>query len=172
MLNGKAANTNFIVFGLTWQGLDSTNYCTRGEHASWCGWYMLWQLVKNSCISKITSKTSKSQSNNFLIVSMRNGEIWNIWCKWLQQSSLNLWLIWFEEYNKVKNTCYWLNTATYFCLFSKPRPGFPTPYVVFNCSIVWGGCLFCWYWWNCWPYLFKSILVRRVWRYQRGNYNL
>jgi hypothetical protein len=27
-------NTNFIVFGLTWQGLDSTIYHTRGEHAS------------------------------------------------------------------------------------------------------------------------------------------
>jgi hypothetical protein len=34
MLNRKAANTIFIVFGLTRQGLDSMNYCTSGEHAS------------------------------------------------------------------------------------------------------------------------------------------
>jgi len=20
---------------------------------------------------------------------------------------------------------------------------------------VWGNCYFCWYWWNCWPSLFK-----------------
>ena len=65
MLNGKAANTNFIVFDLTWQGLDSTNYCTRGEHASWCGWFMIWQQVKNTCISKITSKASKSVKQFF-----------------------------------------------------------------------------------------------------------
>jgi hypothetical protein len=57
MLNGKAAKkTNFIVFGLTWQGLNST----QGEHARWCGWYMIWQQVKSSFISKITSKTSKA----------------------------------------------------------------------------------------------------------------
>jgi hypothetical protein len=84
--------TNFIVFCLTWQGLDSTIYHTRGEHASltWQGLdstiyhtqgehashyttdvydilydmagsqTLLWQQVKKSCISKITSKTSKA----------------------------------------------------------------------------------------------------------------
>jgi hypothetical protein len=33
MLSGEAANTNFIVFGLTRPGLEPTIYCTRGEHA-------------------------------------------------------------------------------------------------------------------------------------------
>ena len=34
MLIGEAANTNFIVFGLTWPGLEPTIYRTRGEHAN------------------------------------------------------------------------------------------------------------------------------------------
>ena len=34
VLNRKTVNTNVIVFGLTWQMLDSTNYHTRGEHNS------------------------------------------------------------------------------------------------------------------------------------------
>jgi len=33
MLSGEAANTNFIVFGLTRPGLQPTTYRTRGEHA-------------------------------------------------------------------------------------------------------------------------------------------
>jgi hypothetical protein len=33
VLSGEAANTNFIVFGLTRPGLEPTIYCTRGEHA-------------------------------------------------------------------------------------------------------------------------------------------
>jgi hypothetical protein len=27
--------------------------------------------------------------------------------------------------------------------------------IYFLCSVIWGSCLFCWYWWNCWPSLFK-----------------
>jgi hypothetical protein len=34
MLSGEATNTNFIVFGLTWSGLEPTSYRTRGEHAN------------------------------------------------------------------------------------------------------------------------------------------
>jgi len=34
MLSGEAANTNFIIFGLTHSGLESTIYRTRGEHAN------------------------------------------------------------------------------------------------------------------------------------------
>jgi hypothetical protein len=33
MLIGKAANTHFIVFGLTWPGLEPTIYHNWGEHA-------------------------------------------------------------------------------------------------------------------------------------------
>ena len=33
MLSREATNTNFIVFGLTRPGLESTIYSTRGEHA-------------------------------------------------------------------------------------------------------------------------------------------
>jgi len=32
--SGEATNTNFIVFGLTRPGLESTIYRTRGEHAN------------------------------------------------------------------------------------------------------------------------------------------
>ena len=33
-LSGKEANINFIVFGLTQSGLETTTYDTRGEHAN------------------------------------------------------------------------------------------------------------------------------------------
>ena len=32
--SGEAANTNFIVIGLTRLGLKPTIYCTQGEHAN------------------------------------------------------------------------------------------------------------------------------------------
>jgi hypothetical protein len=34
VLSGEATNTNFIVFGLTRQGIEPTIYRTRGEHAN------------------------------------------------------------------------------------------------------------------------------------------
>ena len=34
VLSGEAANTNFIVFGLTQPGLEPTIYHTRGMHAN------------------------------------------------------------------------------------------------------------------------------------------
>jgi len=34
MLIGEAANTNFIVFGLTRPGLKPTIYITQGKHAN------------------------------------------------------------------------------------------------------------------------------------------
>jgi hypothetical protein len=34
VFSGEATNTNFIVFGLTRSGLESTIYRTRGEHAN------------------------------------------------------------------------------------------------------------------------------------------
>ena len=34
VLSGEATNTNFIVFGLTRTGLESTIYRTRGDHAN------------------------------------------------------------------------------------------------------------------------------------------
>ena len=34
MLSGEATNTNFIVFGLIWPGLEPTIYHTRGEHTN------------------------------------------------------------------------------------------------------------------------------------------
>ena len=33
-ISGEATRTNFIVFGLTWPGLEPTIYRTRGEHAN------------------------------------------------------------------------------------------------------------------------------------------
>jgi hypothetical protein len=34
LLSREVTNTNFIVFGLIWPGLEPTIYCTRGEHAN------------------------------------------------------------------------------------------------------------------------------------------
>jgi len=46
----------------------------------------------------------------------------------------------------------------FFCL-SQARIGFPKSYAVVLFCVQWvkirGGCLFCWYWWNSWPSLFK-----------------
>jgi hypothetical protein len=35
VLSGEATNTSFIVFGLTWPGLEPTIYHTWGEHANY-----------------------------------------------------------------------------------------------------------------------------------------
>jgi len=35
MLNKEAANTNYIIFGLTRLGLEPTIYHTRGQHANY-----------------------------------------------------------------------------------------------------------------------------------------
>ena len=52
----------------------------------------------------------------------------------------------------------------------KAWPGFPTSYPVVILYVPWvnmrGGCSLCWYWWNCWPSLFKlsfhnTILSRK-----------
>ena len=32
---------------------------------------------------------------------------------------------------------------------------------VFNGLSLWGGCSFCWYWWNCWPSPFKLSFYNR-----------
>jgi len=46
----------------------------------------------------------------------------------------------------------WLNPAT-FCTCPKPRPEFPTSYVMVFFYVqrfeVRGDSLLCWYWWNC-----------------------
>ena len=34
MLSGEETNFNFLVFGLTRPGIESTIYCTRGKHAN------------------------------------------------------------------------------------------------------------------------------------------
>ena len=34
MISAEATKTNFIVFGLTWPGLEPTIYRIRGEHAN------------------------------------------------------------------------------------------------------------------------------------------
>jgi hypothetical protein len=35
LLSGEATNTNFIVFGLTRPGLETTTYRNRGKHANY-----------------------------------------------------------------------------------------------------------------------------------------
>ena len=58
MLSGETTDTNFIVFGLTRPGFETTSYRTRGEHAQHDAtdtiqqhfrWYILYYLqsVKN-----------------------------------------------------------------------------------------------------------------------------
>jgi hypothetical protein len=52
----------------------------------------------------------------------------------------------------------WFN-QTHICVRPKTVTGFPMPYVmvffVFKWFEVRGDSSFCWYWWNCWPLLFK-----------------
>ena len=50
---------------------------------------------------------------------------------------------------------------SHICACPRPGPRFPTPYSVLFCFfyVQWdkmrGDCLRCWYWRNCWPWLFK-----------------
>ena len=74
--------------------------------------------------------------------------------------------IWYWTIQSRLNTYNWFNPATYLCLSQTTNWISKSICCLFYCSIVWGGCSFCWYWWN-WPSLFKFLFVRKVWRYQR-----
>jgi len=62
------------------------------------------------------------------------------------------------------------NPATFLCLF-KARTW------IFNvscCSLFYvqwveviGGCSFCWYWWNCWPYCLNFLCIIKI---KRGKW--
>ena len=54
-LGGEATNSNFIVFGLTWQDLEPTMYCTRGEHVNHYATDAI--ILRNSC--RIVNKEIK-----------------------------------------------------------------------------------------------------------------
>ena len=60
----------------------------------------------------------------------------------------------FSLYREGWNTIYWLNAATF--LYLSPDRMWISNII---CHVQWfefrGDCLFCWYWWNCWPSLFK-----------------
>ena len=49
MPNGKAANTNFIIFGLSRPGREPTPYLTQGKHAT----YYTIDVVKDAFVPKI-----------------------------------------------------------------------------------------------------------------------
>ena len=53
------------------------------------------------------------------------------------------------------------------CACPKPGPRFPISYVVDFFCVQWtevrGDSLFCWYWWNCWPSLFKLSFHKLQW---------
>ena len=72
--------------------------------------------------------------------------------------------------NRIRMTWMFFNLETggsgtglalpHFCACHMLGPGFPSSYVVVFFCVQWvmarHDCLFCWYWWNCWPSLFKS----------------
>ena len=80
---------------------------------------------------------------------------WNI--KNLMDTDENNSLVWtcdlfdIEQYNKEKKYIQLVEPSRIFVPVTNTQPVFPTPYAVFfiYCSIVWCGCSFCWYWWNC-----------------------
>ena len=55
------------------------------------------------------------------------------------------------------------STTSHFVFCSKQEPGFPTPSVVVFIYGQWvkvrGNCSFCWYWWRCWPPLYKLFIA-------------
>ena len=69
-------------------------------------------------------------------------------------------------------------TCTHLCTCSKPGPGFPMSYVVVFFRVQWvkvrGDNSLCWYWWNCWPSLFKLSFHNFNWikHYQYMYYDL
>jgi hypothetical protein len=65
MLSRKAANTNFIVFGFTWQEVDSTIYRTWGEHASHYTTYVvaIWYGRKSNTLMVASQKLLYLKNN-------------------------------------------------------------------------------------------------------------
>ena len=69
-----------------------------------------------------------------------------------------------RKYIKLSETHITGLTLLQLCACPKPWWGFQTSYVVvFWFYVQWlkvrAGCLFCWYYWNCWPSLFKLSFV-------------
>jgi len=50
-------------------------------------------------------------------------------------------------------------TPPHFRACPNPGPGFPSSYVLV--FLMFNYYLFCWYWWNCWPSLFKRSFYRK-----------
>ena len=56
----------------------------------------------------------------------------------------------------------WFNPATLVCLFQSRIWIYNARCCGLYCVQflkLWSSCLPCWYWWNCWPSLFKNFLV-------------
>ena len=85
VLRGEATNTNFILFGLTWLGLEPTIYHTRSESFYWywrnC-WPSLFKLYFHNwtkkgkktctCISIVISSLKSFNTECFLKIKIKN----------------------------------------------------------------------------------------------------
>ena len=53
-------------------------------------------------------------------------------------------------------------TPPHVCACRRIGPEWPTSYAMVSFNVQWSlvrsKCSFCWYWWNCWPSLFKLIV--------------
>jgi hypothetical protein len=58
MLRGEATNTNFIVFGFTWSGIEPTIYQTQGEHANH---YTINEVDMDREVAKIQSSSMTTE---------------------------------------------------------------------------------------------------------------
>ena len=72
----NATNTNLMVFGLTWSGLEPTIYCTRGEHVNHytkdAGFYNFFFALFLFFIFPLFSRVLVVQSLDFCLVFYRS----------------------------------------------------------------------------------------------------
>ena len=153
---------------MNFQKVYSRTYTIVNLKFTWWGWETGWKTSFGHCVICSSSiygfwytplvSSNSSYSNhdpilhihNMLILDYVDIESWYI------VKSTNSELISKKDtYQLYKG---WNRNRNKVCVFPKTEPEFPTSYVlVFFMFIVQmrGDCSFCWYWWNCWPSLFK-----------------
>jgi hypothetical protein len=68
MLYGEATNINFIVFDLTWSGLESMIYSTRGKHANHYNTHAIWNIWLSALVQTFLEHLAFSTRQDVFVV--------------------------------------------------------------------------------------------------------